>query len=796
MRLLGLSILALAAAAALVYVLIQGLQPPADLLPPAPPGPEPELAPERPAPRPGLPEAAGGTDDPATARGGGIVIGTVRDAADGAALVGADVLLWSGRKQRKAVTDGRGTYRFEAVPTGRVRMRVRTGNRVDPRLRTANVTSDAETVVDFDLVRGAVVTGVVSEKETSRPVAGATIAVQGATAKNAESGPDGTYRIEGLGAGLSLLTVSSANHPAVRVPVSVEEGQDEVRLDISVARGAVVGGVVVDRSGRFVEGARVTFQGLAPATKVVTDGSGRFELRAVPVDRTVWIIADGDGYVSARSEPLRLRGGESLTDLTLTLTVGGAVRGVVLDHGGNPVAGAAVRVVPRPPFRWRGGRLPNAKTREDGSFELRPVPAGNYRAVAHHPGALEARVDLPDLEEGGLLEGVELRLGAAEEIEGVVIDEAGNPLVGVNVLARPAVQKPGIRWANARTVAGGAFVLGGLAPGSYHVTARPRRGGQEASRQDVPAGTKDLVLRLPAPGVLAGKVVLPDGKPATAYSIRVVPEDAGNGARLFERVSSADGAFRISGVSPGRYVITASGTSGFSEALSGIVVTAGTETSGILMTLSAAAAVRGKVLDSGGRPVGGARVSVTGATPGVRTGGGSARADGDGAFRVTGLRPGTYRVTAMKDGLTARSEEVVLVSGEEIETVLRFPELGRLTIRIADEAGSPLEGVIVHLRTDAGDWIPVRPAPVSESLPPAERAEAQRNAQRRAAGTDGSGICVREGVPAGEVVVRGILQGYADGSVTATVGAGRSTDVRLTLRPGTSSRVDRKERIR
>ena len=59
--------------------------------------------------------------------------------------------------------------------------------------------------------------------------------------------------------------------------------------------------------------------------------------------------------------------------------------------------------------------------------------------------------------------------------------------------------------------------------------------------------------------------------------------------------------------------------------------------------------------------------------------------------------------------------------------------------------------------------------------------------------TDASGICVRNAVPAGKIVVRVLAAGHADAGAVTEVLPGRSVDIRIVAAPGTSS-TDQKTR--
>jgi hypothetical protein len=96
---------------------------------------------------------------------------------------------------------------------------------------------------------------------------------------------------------------------------------------------------------------------------------------------------------------------------------------VIADVTGDPIANARVTLSPEPPMP------PVTLTDVDGRFSL-TAPAGRYRVVAGKTGYAqrEAPSAIPE-------QAVEIRLKKGAAISGHVLDEAGDPVIGVHVAA-------------------------------------------------------------------------------------------------------------------------------------------------------------------------------------------------------------------------------------------------------------------------------------------------------------------------------------------------------------------------
>jgi hypothetical protein len=172
-----------------------------------------------------------------------------------------------------------------------------------------------------------------------------------------------------------------------------------------------------------------------------------------------------------------------------------AIRGRVLDQTGGPLSDADVSLVrfdqsPNPANRW------TVRTGDAGEFSFTGLVAGRYRVIASRSGyamrtyqstgLFDVGRDL-SLGDGESLDGLDIVLPRAGVIRGRIVDEAGQPVVGADVMpqARYEGKLVGVQQGS-RTNATGDYELAGLAAGTYFVmvSASRLRGGMGRLPED------------------------------------------------------------------------------------------------------------------------------------------------------------------------------------------------------------------------------------------------------------------------------------------------------------------------
>lgn len=181
----------------------------------------------------------------------------------------------------------------------------------------------------------------------------------------------------------------------------------------------------------FVSTGKITFKH-AKATK-----GGEFVIDGVEAGK-VYLTTKLDGY-AVEHQSIALSPGETKS-LKLSLVKPTSLRGIVRNPAGNPLAGAAVRVLYpvdapalgeiRTTYQWETG-----ETHSDarGSFVILVHPEKEFIVEASHPGFLSA-VSAPRQGKAlGKDEAVTLALQNGVTLSGVVTDERGNAIQGAQV---------------------------------------------------------------------------------------------------------------------------------------------------------------------------------------------------------------------------------------------------------------------------------------------------------------------------------------------------------------------------
>ncbi len=332
------------------------------------------------------------------------------------------------------------------------------------------------------------------------------------------------------------------------------------------------------------------------------------------------------------------------------------------------------------PLTFQPGKGPAVLTvsADDGRFEMM-VPAGSGRIHLSLPGSplvWEGRV------EPGATLSLDISFDAGIRVAGKVVSPANGAVAGVLLHAHgPAV--PGLEYS---VGADGGFSLFAGRPDAELTlwASAPGYAPSIPARLDGTADIEDLRLLLTKGGRVSGRVV--DARNIAIAGAKVSLTSASSAGHAGP-AAETDGAgqFLISSVRAGEYSPTAEAKGYFADAAGDVVlVKEGEESAGIVLTMSPACALRGRVVSSRGTPVAKAEIQVY---EGGLTW--STESDHEGKFAFEALRqdqenPGIDRLECRAE----RHARVYRTSvAPEIECVLVLPDPAGVEVLLRPESG-------------------------------------------------------------------------------------------------------------
>jgi Carboxypeptidase regulatory-like domain len=503
------------------------------------------------------------------------------------------------------------------------------------------------------------------------------------------------------------------------------------------AKGSIEGMVIRAGTNEPISRTKVTvFRSDIPAVDriplVVTDDKGHFVIR--DVDAGLYSLnAERIGYARGNSQTVRVRAGETVKDVIVRLTPGGAISGRVVDATGEPLLHVAVTVL-RAVYDDQGRRhfnsVGDASTDDRGEYRVYLLPPGRYyvRAAArqgiellnsvykvtYYPGATDfSTASVVQVEPGAELTAIDftLREERVFKVRGRLIDPkpAAQEL---RLIERDSEDYPisvGSADYNSET---GLFEIGNVSPGAYWVQALQvgfrgvggapfGPGGQSVrvarAAVNITDSNVDGIQLVFAPDVsIAGRIVLDDGRAFADVRelknsvVEVVPKNEFDRASPFPSKVAADGTFTIENIQVGEYRIRTEkppqyylksvrlGQSNVSESLA---ISAPVSDELELVLASDSGEIGGTVLDKDGKTVAGVPVVLI---PNSQRNRSDLyqfdKTDQNGEFRLSPAVPGDYKLFAWEDiGLSFRDPDFLRVN-EAFGQPVKVSEFSKQTV--------------------------------------------------------------------------------------------------------------------
>ena len=625
---------------------------------------------------------------------------------------------------------------------------------------------------------------------------------------------------------------ASVREPQERREAAVAEPRERVepvRAESDASQGAR--GRIVDDRGTPIPGAQValldSFQN-DPLGKFLqrsqqipdlalaagqTDDAGFFALGLrTPTDRKLQLCVVAEGFAADTHGELVVQPETWLELGDLTLTRGCTIRGRVTVAGTDlPAPQAIVALAGGNPFvdagpaqfdSWPQRRF--AAVDAAGRYEIRHAPQqGVFRLQASAPGFGRQIRDEIDLTGRAVVE-VDFALPRGLSVRGR-LDTGGLPLTAVKITLFPKTAEPPFEG---RAEADGTFAIHGLRDGP-HLLQIAADGFQPVERDDVTAGTQDLVIPLVPRGRGGVRVLAADGSVLRRYRLAVRRWfEAGGGQigtvrdvpeRVVRLDPPAEVAF-VEGLEDGEFVFQVEADGHVATLSPPLRIDAAHRHAEVTVQLHRGGAIAGVVLGGDGLPLEGARVRteaagaaadnpvwrmLQGMTPDriTRT---ETTTGADGSFVLRPLAHARYQIAVDHADHCRAVRDGIEITEDRTETAAPFRLVrGCAVSGRAVAAGLPaaqVQVVLTPLHNDpgTGEALPKAPAGSSDETSVA-RVEAVTNPEGR--------FELPRRIPPGVYELRGVsLSGAGSGAdVFQKILQMKKSSVRLEIGPGQPS---------
>jgi hypothetical protein len=351
--------------------------------------------------------------------------------------------------------------------------------------------------------------------------------------------------------------------------------------------------------------------------------------------------------------------------------------------------------LPSVPMQLAGvsGQVYNAVSWYDGAYAFRNMPGGTYTLTV--PGYLPSPV-------------APVTVGLGERRDVVV--EAGASLAGRVVAAKDGAAIEGATVEVVDRMSGsvavtpcgdeGRYAVGGLLPSLYDVRCSAERYVDTHFALSITGSQTHAVnFSLATGGGVQGVVLAPGGGPVSGAMVRAVVSTF-DGAK--QAICASNGVFALAGLAAGRYTLSAVASNCGVALVSGVAVSENMTVTGLVLTLTASAAITGVVTDVR------TGLTVAGAEYGLDAGGwqnGPLVSDAQGRFTLGSVTPGTQTVWCVADGYLQQTRDVILAGGSRSNVSFALRQAGRVEGTVALGGVPSAAGVTVMLCLTNGGFL-------------------------------------------------------------------------------------------
>ncbi|MED4051937.1 carboxypeptidase regulatory-like domain-containing protein [Priestia megaterium] len=496
---------------------------------------------------------------------------------------------------------------------------------------------------------------------TGDPVGGATISIvnqNNVQLKTVLTDSQGNYSIEGLSPGSYNIVVSATDFQSTIIgAIVLANATTTAPIALSPSPGTIIGNVSPNQPNTVVQ-LYNTNNIFIQSTIADTNGNYQF-----------LNLAPGSYIVKAQSPSFITQSTGALVSSNVATTVNlilppnpASIAGVVLDINENAIPNAIVQVLDA-----NDTILGTAGTDSNGNYSIENLPPGSFTTVVTAPN-FGSKIGGITLRPGVVINAVNFNLVPNPGgISGLITDETtGEPLTNTAVIIRQTI---GSSIATVTTDSSGNFLVQGLAPGSYAVTALSPGFGTKTVGALVTSGlTSTANIELSElPGSIRGQLIDSSGIPINGQNLQIRLLDQ-NGVLLLTELAQPDGTFVFSNITPGNYILNATAP-GFQANTVGVQVLRDQETSTFVPLKPSPATLTGQVINEQTLTgISGSIISVINPNTGLLLG--KTTSGQNGIFILEGLPAGPFIVTANSQNFGTDSKAIILNAGQTTNTTL------------------------------------------------------------------------------------------------------------------------------
>lgn len=293
--------------------------------------------------------SVGTTDLEKVLQGGGEVSGTVTDKNSRQPVVAAKIVvevhdLGGGDTYydpSPRYTDNSGHYSVKGVPLQHNFTVIAEAQNYEKTEKSDFMPLDGQKMVDFQLIGGITVEGVVKDAETQQGIPDVNVTAQD---QSAYTNFEGVFKIDGVPEGKPPFKVQeSTNYGSYFRPIGSDEDYDVIHflnvnrennfIQLEMRKGVTIYGKITNREGNPISGARVSE--MSSSLSAQTGGDGMYRLSGLPEGTGLRLVIAADGYEEKWMNPQEFTFTTPEEELNWTLLRGGTVRGNINLVSGN-----------------------------------------------------------------------------------------------------------------------------------------------------------------------------------------------------------------------------------------------------------------------------------------------------------------------------------------------------------------------------------------------------------------------------------------------------------------------------